>query len=687
MICMQPEPRHFLNRELELLNFQERVLEQALDTSVPLLERMFFLLIVSSNLDEFFEIRVAGVIQKLSLSDDSGRPDRIIPSELLKQISERAHQLIHRQYEVLNQSLLPELKKQGITYLKRQEINKKQRAWMLDYFTHQVQPVLTPISLDPAHPFPKVVNKSLHFIVELEGKDAFGREINRAIVPAPRSLPRVIRVPDEVATSQDQFVMLSAVIHENIALLFPGMKPIGCHQFRVTRNADLQIDDDIDDLAKALEGELSSRRYGQAVRLEVTTNCPEHLYRYLLKQYDLTDNELYRVDGPVNMTRLITRFEGRPDLYFKPFEHAKLEEFDPRRSVFKILRERDLLIHHPFHSLEPFIHLLKKAASDPKVLAIKQTIYRSGEHSEVIEALCTAARGGKEVTAVVELRARFDEGPNIEIAARLQKAGAVVLYGVVGFKTHAKLCLIVRREKQGLKRYAHLGTGNYHPGNARAYTDYGLMTSNTQITSDVHSVFQELTGMGKEPVMSQILHAPFHLHQPLIELINQETKNAKAGLPARIIIKVNAITEEQLMRALIEASQAGVTVDLITRSICCLQPGVPGLSDNIRVRSIVGRFLEHTRVYFFANAGDPLIYLSSADWMDRNLFNRVETCFPILDPKLKQQVYQDGLLNYLRDNQQAWSLGASGKWQRVHASEDEADFGAQKYLLNTLCGS
>lgn len=687
MICMQPEPRHFLNRELELLNFQERVLEQALDTSVPLLERMFFLLIVSSNLDEFFEIRVAGVIQKLSLSDDSGRPDRIIPSELLKQISERAHQLIHRQYEVLNQSLLPELKKQGITYLKRQEINKKQRAWMLDYFTHQVQPVLTPISLDPAHPFPKVVNKSLHFIVELEGKDAFGREINRAIVPAPRSLPRVIRVPDEVATSQDQFVMLSAVIHENIALLFPGMKPIGCHQFRVTRNADLQIDDDIDDLAKALEGELSSRRYGQAVRLEVTTNCPEHLYRYLLKQYDLTDNELYRVDGPVNMTRLITRFEGRPDLYFKPFEHAKLEEFDPRRSVFKILRERDLLIHHPFHSLEPFIHLLKKAASDPKVLAIKQTIYRSGEHSEVIEALCTAARGGKEVTAVVELRARFDEGPNIEIANRLQKAGAVVLYGVVGFKTHAKLCLIVRREKQGLKRYAHLGTGNYHPGNARAYTDYGLMTSNTQITSDVHSVFQELTGMGKEPVMSQILHAPFHLHQPLIELINQETKNAKAGLPARIIIKVNAITEEQLMRALIEASQAGVTVDLITRSICCLQPGVPGLSDNIRVRSIVGRFLEHTRVYFFANAGDPLIYLSSADWMDRNLFNRVETCFPILDPKLKQQVYQDGLLNYLRDNQQAWSLGASGKWQRVHASEGEADFGAQKYLLNTLCGS
>ena len=687
MICMQPEPRHFLNRELELLNFQERVLEQALDTSVPLLERMFFLLIVSSNLDEFFEIRVAGVIQKLSLSDDSGRPDRIIPSELLKQISERAHQLIHRQYEVLNHSLLPELKKQGITYLKRQEINKKQRAWMLDYFTHQVQPVLTPISLDPAHPFPKVVNKSLHFIVELEGKDAFGRAINRAIVPAPRSLPRVIRVPDEVATSQDQFVMLSAVIHENIALLFPGMKPIGCHQFRVTRNADLQIDDDIDDLAKALEGELSSRRYGQAVRLEVTTNCPEHLYRYLLKQYDLTDNELYRVDGPVNMTRLITRFEGRPDLYFKPFEHAKLEEFDPRRSVFKILRERDLLIHHPFHSLEPFIHLLKKAASDPKVLAIKQTIYRSGEHSEVIEALCTAARGGKEVTAVVELRARFDEGPNIEIANRLQKAGAVVLYGVVGFKTHAKLCLIVRREKQGLKRYAHLGTGNYHPGNARAYTDYGLMTSNTQITSDVHSVFQELTGMGKEPVMSQILHAPFHLHQPLIELINQETKNAKAGLPARIIIKVNAITEEQLMRALIEASQAVVTVDLITRSICCLQPGVPGLSDNIRVRSIVGRFLEHTRVYFFANAGDPLIYLSSADWMDRNLFNRVETCFPILDPKLKQQVYQDGLLNYLRDNQQAWSLGASGKWQRVHASEGEADFGAQKYLLNTLCGS
>lgn len=678
-------PESYFNRELQQLQFNLRVLEQAVDPLNPLLEQLFFLLIFSSNMDEFFEIRVAGILQRHKLGEMDKNPDGMTPEELLIEISDVAHEAIERQYRILNEKILPALEKEDIYYLKRDELNPEQKAWMKDYFRNQVQPVLTPISLDPAHPFPRLVNKSLNFIVTLDGKDAFGRDIDLAVVPAPRSLPRVIQLPKELTDGKDHFIMLSAVIHEHVSDLFPGMTATGCHQFRVTRNADLELDEDVEDIAKALEGELSSRRFGQAVRLEVTKQCPDELVEYLLDRFELDEDQLYRVNGPVNLTRLITKFRRRPHLYFRPFKHAIPRSFKHAESMMEVIKKRDVMVHHPFHSLAPVVSLLHEAARDPKVLAIKMTLYRSGTESQIVKALADAARNGKEVTAVIELRARFDEKPNIEVANLLQEAGAVVVYGIVGYKTHAKMLMIVRREHNKLLRYVHLGTGNYHEGNAKAYTDYGLFTAKPELCEDVHHVFQELTGMGKVAKLKKLLHAPFTLHDQLISFIENEIAHAKAGKPAQIIIKVNALTERKLIDALYRASQAGVQIDLILRSISCLRPQVKSLSDNIRVRSIVGRFLEHTRVFYFANAGNPRLYCSSADWMDRNLFSRVEACFPIDDSRLRKQIYQHGLLNYLQDNQQAWELQADGSWQRVQAGEDEKPHNAQRALLKRLC--
>jgi polyphosphate kinase len=543
--------------------------------------------------------------------------------------------------------------------------------------------VLTPISLDPAHPFPRLVNKSLNFIVTLEGKDAFGRQIDLAVVPAPRSLPRVVRLPDELTGGKEHHVMLSAIIHEHVSDLFPGMTATGCYQFRVTRNADLALNEDVEDLAKALKGELSSRRFGRAVRLEVTHNCPKHIYEYLLDEFDLNEEQLYRVDGPVNLARLLSNFK-RPHLRYDSHTPIIPKAFKKSESVFSAMQKQDILLHHPFESFAPVIQLLREAARDPQVLAIKQTLYRSGADSEIVQVLAEAARNGKEVTAVIELRARFDEESNIEVANVLQEAGAVVVYGIVGYKTHAKMILVVRRENNKLVRYVHLGTGNYHATNARIYTDYGLMTTDKDLCEDVHRIFQELTGMGKMAKPKKLLHAPFTLHAQLINYIDDEIANAKAGKPAQIIVKVNALTEVQLINKLYEASQAGVQIDLIIRSICCLRPGLPNLSENIRVRSIVGRFLEHTRVYYFSNNGNPRIYCSSADWMDRNLFNRVEACFPIEDPALKKRIYQQGLLNYLKDNQQAWLLQGDGVWERAKPAEGEELHNAQHTLLDLI---
>ncbi len=683
-------PSSYINRDLSLLQFHLRVLAQSASPHHPLLERLFFLIIFSSNLDEFFEIRVAGIMQKLNIGDVSTSAHGMRPSEVLNEISVITHDAIAEQYRILNEDILPALAKEDIRYLKRDELNTEQSAWMKRYFTEQVSPVLTPISIDPAHPFPRLVNKSLNFIATLEGKDAFGRDINLAIVPAPRSLPRVIRLPDELTGGKEHHVMLSAIIHEHIGELFPGMQVTGCHQFRLTRNADLDLADDVEDIAKALEGELENRRFGDKVRLEVTTDCPTPISDYLLNEFELHDNQLYRVNGPVNLTRLLFDF-NIPKLRYEPFTHIvpkpfrrELDKLDKSTSIFSAMRKGDVLVHHPFHAFSPIINLLWEAASDPKVLAIKQTLYRSGTNSEIVKALAAAARNGKEVTAVIELRARFDEASNIAVANFLQEAGAVVVYGIVGYKTHAKLMLIVRREDDRIRRYVHLGTGNYHAANAKVYTDYGLFSADPDISEDVHKIFQELTGMGKPANLKKLLHAPFTLHEKLMSFIDDEITHAKAGKRAHIIIKVNALTERRLIDKLYDASQAGVKIELILRSMCCLRPQVKGLSENITVRSVIGRFLEHTRVYYFYNDGDERLYCGSADWMDRNLFHRVEVAFPIEDKKLFKQVYQDGLLNYLQDNVQAWLLNGDGAWQQSQPAADEAPHIAQDHLLRVI---
>ena len=683
-------PSSYINRDLSLLQFHLRVLAQAADPHHPLLERLFFLMIFSSNIDEFFEIRVAGIMQKLNLGDVSTSVHGMRPSEILNEISAVTHDAIAEQYRILNEDILPALALEDIRYLKRDELNSEQSAWMKRYFTEQVSPVLTPISIDPAHPFPRLVNKSLNFIATLEGKDAFGRDINLAIVPAPRSLPRVIRLPDELTGGKEHHVMLSAIIHEHIGELFPGMNVTGCHQFRLTRNADLDLADDVDDIAKALEGELENRRFGDKVRLEVTTECPTLISDYLLNEFELHDNQLYRVNGPVNLTRLLFDF-NIPSLRYQPFTHVipkpfrrEVDKLDKATSMFAAMRKGDVLAHHPFHAFSPIINLLWQAASDPKVLAIKQTLYRSGTNSEIVKALAAAARNGKEVTAVIELRARFDEASNIAVANYLQEAGAVVVYGIVGYKTHAKLMLIVRREEGKMRRYVHLGTGNYHAANAKVYTDYGLFSADPDISEDVHKIFQELTGMGKPANLKKLLHAPFTLHDKLMSFIDDEITHAKAGKRAHIIVKVNALTERRLIDKLYDASQAGVKIELILRSICCLRPQVKGLSENITVRSVIGRFLEHTRIYYFYNDGDERLYCGSADWMDRNLFHRVEVAFPIEDKKLSKKIYQDGLLSYLQDNKQAWILSGDGNWQRTKPAADEAPHIAQEHLLKVI---
>lgn len=685
-------PSSYINRDLSLLQFHLRVLAQAASPRHPLLERLFFLIIFSSNMDEFFEIRVAGIMQKLNMGDVSTSAHGMRPSEVLREISAVTHKAISEQYRILNEDILPALAQEDIRYLKRDELTPEQSAWMKQYFTEQVSPVLTPISIDPAHPFPRLVNKSLNFIATLEGKDAFGRDINLAIVPAPRSLPRVIRLPDELTGGKEHHVMLSAVIHEHIGELFPGMNVTGCHQFRLTRNADLDLAEDVDDIAKALEGELENRRFGDKVRLEVTTDCPAPISDYLLNEFELHDNQLYRVNGPVNLTRLLFDF-NIPALRYQPFNHVvpkpfrrEVDKLDKATSMFAAMRKSDVLVHHPFHAFSPIINLLWQAASDPKVLAIKQTLYRSGTNSEIVKALAAAARNGKEVTAVIELRARFDEASNIAVANYLQEAGAVVVYGIVGYKTHAKLMLIVRREDDKIRRYVHLGTGNYHAANAKVYTDYGLFSADPDISEDVHKIFQELTGMGKPANLKKLLHAPFTLHEKLMSFIDDEIAQAKAGKRAHIIIKVNALTERRLIDKLYDASQAGVKIELILRSMCCLRPQVKDLSENITVRSVIGRFLEHTRIYYFYNAGYERLYCGSADWMDRNLFHRVEVAFPIEDKKLFKQIYQDGLINYLHDNTQAWTLDGNGVWQQLQPAADETPHIAQEHLLKVING-
>ena len=673
----------YINRELSLLDFNLRVLEQALDETHPLLERLKFLLIFSSNMDEFFEIRVAGLKKQVEFQREIPGPDGMRPREVLAVLSRRVHDAMKKQYDIFNTVLLPALEKAGVHLLKRSQWTPEQAAWAKRYFRDQVQPVVSPIALDPSHPFPRLVNKSLNFILSLEGKDAFDRESGLAVVPAPRSLPRIIRVPDHLTDGGDNFVFLSSIIHANVQDLFSGMKVKECHKFRVTRNADLQMNAaEVEDIALALKGELSSRRFGTAVKLEVSHDCPDGMCQFLLTHFNLNETELFLLDGPLNLHRLLKlgNMLDRPDLLY-PTLVPGLPKSLHDQNLFESIRREDRLLLHPFQSFTPVIDLLRLAAKDPDVLAIKMTLYRTGESSELVDALAEAARNGKEVTAVVELRARFDEEENLQLASHLQEAGAVVVYGVIGFKTHAKMLLIVRREQGELKRYAHLGTGNYHSGNARLYTDYSLLTDDDILCADVHRVFQQLTGMGKTIKLQSLLHAPFTLQKQLLAMIDHEITAAREGKPAHIIIKVNGLTERKMIKALYRASQAGVKVDLIVRGVCCLRPQIPGVSNNIRVISIVGRFLEHTRVYYFANS-NPQIFCASADMMERNLIHRVEVAFPITRQKHIKRIRKE-LDLYLNDNTQSWELDAKGNYQRLSPRKQLAQT-AQQLLLDDL---
>jgi polyphosphate kinase len=675
-------PGLYLNRELSLLEFNGRVLEQARDASLPLLERLRFLAIASSNLDEFFEIRVAGLKQRVELGASQPGPDGLTPLEQLAAIAARAHGLVDEQYRVLNEVLRPALVAENLGLLSGERIPRAVRKWMKDYFTAEVEPVLTPLALDPARPFPRIQNKSLNFIVRLSGSDAFGRNANLAIVQVPRSLPRVMRIGDAATGSPQTLALLSRIIMSNIDRLFEGVAVEGCWQFRVTRNSDLYVDDEeVDDLLRAVEGELAHRRYGAAVRLETGHECPEDLVNFLRSQFALEPSDVYAVNGPVNLNRLMALYDlvDRPDLKFPAFTPGTPARLGPQSDIFAVLRQRDVLVHHPFQSFQPVTDFVRQAATDPRVLAIKMTLYRAGADSLIVAALAEAARNGKDVTVIIELRARFDEAANIELANRLQEAGVHVMYGVVGFKTHAKLILVVRREHRRLRRYCHVGTGNYHVRTARSYTDYGLFTADDAVGEDLHDLFRQLTSLTRTPRLRKLLQSPFTLHPGLLERIEREIAHARAGRPARILAKMNALIEPQVVQALYRASQAGVRCDLIVRGICALRPGLPGVSENITVRSIVGRFLEHSRVFYFDNGGSGELWCSSADWMERNFFRRVEVCFPIERRKHRERILED-LETYLEDNVNAWQLNADGSYTRLLRG-DAPPLDAQQRLI------
>jgi polyphosphate kinase len=686
-----PLPYPLLNRELGILGFNERVLSQAADTAVPLLERLRFICITSSNLDEFFEVRMAGMQEQMRDNPGSLSPDGMSLLHAYDLVVERAHRLVHQQYVMLQDIIFPALESEGIYFHGVESWTEAQTEWASDYFQNELLPVLTPIGLDPAHPFPRVLNKSLNFVVELEGKDAFGRQAMMGIVQAPRALPRLVRMPERLSGYPHGFVLLSSLMQRFVDALFPHLVVRSCNQFRITRNSELFVDEDeITNLRVALQGELPARHLGNAVRLEVSAETPPHMIRRLLDESELNDRDCYRVNGPVNLVRLMQLPEmvDRPDLKFVPHIPAVPKAIATASNLFDSIDQGDILLHHPYESFQPVLELLLQAAKDPQVVAIKQTIYRTGTDSPLMDALMQAARNGKEVTVVVELLARFDEETNINWASQLEAVGAHVVYGVVGHKCHAKMMLIVRRVAQNgkmvLKRYAHLGTGNYHPRTARLYTDFGMMTSDQQVCEDVHHVFQQLTGIGGELQLHQLWQSPFTLHPNLIEAIRAEADNARAGRKARIVAKMNALLEPTVIAALYEASQAGVKIDLIVRGVCSLKPGVEDLSENITVRSIVGRFLEHHRIYYFYAGGRENVYLSSADWMDRNFFRRVEVAFPVNDRRLKRRVIAEGLSVFLGDNQTAWLMQSDGHYKRRRPGKSTRN--AQMGLLTKFCG-
>ncbi len=676
----QPGLPPLLNREQAILEFNRRVLAQASRADVPLLERLRYITIVSSNLDEFFEVRFADALEAMREAPGGG-PQR----DALRAVAADAHAMIDQQYALFNDEVMPALQREGIVILNHAERNAAQRDWVARFFESQVRPLLVPVGLDPAHPFPQVANKSLNFIVHLGGKDAFGRENPIAIVKVPRVLPRVIALPRELCPAGTQgFVLLTSVIRAHLETLFGGRPVDAFSQFRVTRDSDLDVDEqDVANLRQALRTGLTTRHFGQAIRIEVVKSCPEALWRFLLDQYALPEAALYRVNGPVNLVRLNQLIDqvDAPHLRFPPFEPAwPSQQLPPGESILARLRERDVLLHHPFESFEPVVQFLREAVQDPDVLAIKQTIYRTGNRSVLMELLIDAARRGKEVIAVVELKARFDEEANINWAERLEAVGAQVVYGIVGFKTHAKLLLVTRRESGArgatvLRRYVHLSTGNYNPSTAKLYTDVGMLTADPHLTADADAVFHQLTSLTRVRWQRHLLTAPFVLHRRLMAHLAEVAKAARAGRPARVVLKINALTDPALIGALVHAAQAGAEVDLIVRGACMLPAGVPGATDRVRVRSVVGRFLEHTRVLYFrwgASEDEEVLYLSSADWMGRNMFRRIELAWAVRDSQLRQRVIDECLVPYLHDERDAWLQSPDGSYRRVADSGKSA---------------
>ncbi|RJX31590.1 MAG: polyphosphate kinase 1 [Oxalobacter sp.] len=673
----------FLDRELSMLAFNWRVLLQAENSEMPILERLRFLCIVSNNLDEFFEVRVAGLMAQ---SIDDPNYDQSALFNSLQKINAECHRIVDYQYKLLNTQVLPRMAEEGIHLVRQKDRSEAQREWVKWFFENEIKPILTPIVLDPAHPFPQVPNKILNFIVYLGGKDAFGRGSAIAILRVPRVIPRVIRLPDHLSDGGVSFCLLTSIIQAHIADLFPQREVVACSQFRITRDSDLWVDEEeVKNLRQALRGELQNRQYGTSVRLEVARSCPDQLIQFLLNQFELNASHLYRVDGPVNMVRLgeILNHVKSSKLYFPALTPKPVNAL-VHQDIFAALKSRDVLLHHPFESFQSVIDFIHSAAHDPHVVVIKQTIYRVGDDSELMESLITAAKMGKEVTVIVELKARFDEEQNINWAERLEEAGAQVIYGVMGLKIHAKLALVIRRENHGLNFYAHLGTGNYHPNTARLYTDFGLLTSNQELASEVNDIFIHITSLTKPKKLKHLWLGPFSLHGEIVKAIRNEARIAQSGGQGRIIAKMNALVEESIIRELYAASGQGVKIDLIIRGACTLKPGVPGLSENIRVRSIIGRFLEHSRIYYFRNDLKHDVYLSSGDWMGRNLFRRIEVAFPILDRVLKRRVIAEGLRAYLKDNANAWELEADGHYQPAKPRRKQQVFGAQQYLLQSF---
>src|SRR5712691_311910 len=671
------DPRNFINRELSWLEFNRRVLEEAQDATQPLIERVKFLTIFSSNMDEFFEIRVAGIKQQIESETSDVGPDGLSPTETFNNIRRVVSELVATQYALWNAELLPQLAKNGIRVREVSQLNAKRAAWAHRYFQKEVFPMLTPLAVDASHPFPQLLNKSHNLLVRAKARR--GGEPLHAIVQVPRVIPRLILMPPGKGEPWD-YIYLASLIKQHIDELFPGLILEGVHAFRVTRNSDLYIDEEeAENLLRTIEQELRRSRRGDAVRLEVEADCPRDFRDLLLEFFELTEPDVYKVDGPLSMTHLapLISNDAFAKLKDRPFQPGRDPALPPHADIFEVLRRQDVLLHHPYDSFDPIVDLIEEAAQDPQVLAIKITLYRTGGESPIVAALIDAANAGKQVTAIVELRARFDEAVNIQWARRLEEAGAHVIYGVVGLKTHCKALLIVRRDADRLRHYVHLGTGNYHPRTARTYTDFSLFTTEPQLTDEVAIVFNTLTGLSGYPGLKKLMVAPFDLKQRLIGLIQRERDHALAGKPARIIAKLNSLVDQEIIETLYEASCAEVTIDLIVRGICCLRPKVPGLSDYIRVISIVGRFLEHSRIYYFENGGQPELFLSSADWMPRNFLRRVEVAFPVETPPLRDHIINEVLPRFLNDRVKARELQPDGTYRRLQPEGPEPRAQAQ----------